>query len=121
MDEQIVVELETDYLPKSEYVVKCEGFYIDNSPKFTIFDFNGMPQVTITVNLFDEATLCDMGLADRTQVWVKNWSENKGILRACITAQLLKSPHEAMTLNYGNTACLCRLGTLRKLMIGRPA
>lgn len=82
MDVQILTEA-AKYVPSGVLVRKM--FYADGNVSLGAFDLDdGSPWGTLTVNI-PETNI------NANHVWIKDWSENEGVLNALIKSGLVKS------------------------------
>lgn len=87
------------------------GRYGNNNLALQLFDADpegfGEPVATATVNLWDPPPPDKMWNKE-TQVWIKDWSENKGMYHALVTAGVIESTEQIWPAGYVQA----RLGTL---------
>jgi len=77
------IQIRTKYTPKGDYEIFNVGMYYDKSPALKIFNMNGEPQLTVTVCI-------DHAKPAAGNVFVKDYSENEGVMDALIAANILK-------------------------------
>lgn len=98
------INLETKYCPKGIYQITSPGVYRDGSPALKCLDQVGHPQFT--------ATVCIEGQRPKPgHVFIKDWSENEGVLDALLEAGIVEEPIRNVTCGF-SVAHECKLTPL---------
>ncbi len=90
----MIVTLEAKYLKLAKYDVVHAGHYHDGTIALRI-DRHGEPQTTATVCISHTEELPDDG-----NVFIKNWSENEGIMKALIEAGVIEPAIRKVRTGY---------------------
>lgn len=78
---------------KKETLTVSKRFYNTGAIALTITDEQGFPYMTATVNLPNHPL-------DKNQTFIKNWSENEGILESLITHNIVKDTGKTVITGY---------------------
>lgn len=99
--------LEGRYLPKQEYDIVLAGLYKDGTPAFDV-RHKGELMLRIT------SCLAPNSKPAEGHIFVKDWSENTGIIESLLTSGLIETA-EIVTLGLVY-AYECRMGRLKDLL-----
>lgn len=77
------IQFKSRYAPAGEYILYLRGYYNDGSPAIALSKENSGPQLTITVAQDD-------GPPRPGHIFVKDWSENEGVLDGLLEAGVIK-------------------------------
>jgi hypothetical protein len=80
----ITAELESVYMPKALYHVKVAK-YLNGAPALQVYNLDGERMLTASVNL-------EHAVPHEDAIFIKDWSENKGIQLALERAELIGPP-----------------------------
>lgn len=85
------IEIETEYCPKGEYELKFMGKYVDGSPALGVWtDMKPMFRATVCLNEKPAPG----------HVFIKDWSENEGVLQALVGAGVIEPPIRSIPTGY---------------------
>jgi hypothetical protein len=81
----MIVKFESTYIPKGDYVIRASK-YPNRRNALVLHSTNGEPTGVLTVNLPQNPLRHD-------EVFVKNYSENEGVVDALVKAGVAQPPH----------------------------
>jgi hypothetical protein len=105
----MTVYLKSKYMPGCEYHVEHAGFYADGSPVFDIVGREAGRMLRATVCMAPDYEPAP------GNVFIRDWSENEGILRSMIDAGLISEPVRQVPAGFTH-AHECKMLALKTMM-----